>query len=144
MSRAPSFQFYPGDWLRNANLRRCTIAERGVWIEIMCLMHDSETYGVLHWPVNEIADALRVPKALVKALVTKGVMKGVESGKCQPYSYAPRTGHTVGPSVVLVPAQAGPIWYSPRMVRDHHIRLCRANGKNPDGTPKATFGDTNG
>ena len=37
--KRPSFQFYPEDWLANANLRRCTHEEKGIWIDVMCLLH---------------------------------------------------------------------------------------------------------
>jgi hypothetical protein len=37
MAKLPAFQFYPGDWSSNPNLKRCTFAERGIWLEVMCL-----------------------------------------------------------------------------------------------------------
>jgi hypothetical protein len=40
MSKRPSFQFYPADWSANPNLKRCTFAEKGIWLEVMCLLHD--------------------------------------------------------------------------------------------------------
>jgi len=43
----PSFQFYPGDWQRNAKLRMCSLAARGLWLEMMCIMHQAEPYGHL-------------------------------------------------------------------------------------------------
>lgn len=43
----PSFQFYPGDWLRDAGLRACTAASRGVWMDLLCFMHDSPVRGHL-------------------------------------------------------------------------------------------------
>ena len=51
-ARRPSFQFYPADWRANAKLRRCSRAERGDWIELICLLHDSEEYGVLSVPLK--------------------------------------------------------------------------------------------
>lgn len=47
MSKRPSFQFYPPDWRNEAGLRLCSMAARGLWIDMMCLMHDSEPYGHL-------------------------------------------------------------------------------------------------
>lgn len=131
---APFFQFYPGDWLRNANLRRCTHAERGAWIDVMCLMHDSEAYGLLRWPLKEIAKAIGAPLPLLRGLADKGVLKGCDSGTCEPFTYTPRTGGKKGPAVVLVDGQFGPIWYSTRMLRDEHVRNARA------GTPKPPIG----
>jgi hypothetical protein len=44
--RAPAFQFYPGDWLRDP-VAGCTLAAQGLWLRMMFLMHDSERYGYL-------------------------------------------------------------------------------------------------
>lgn len=127
MSDRPSFQFYPGDWQRNANLRRCTHAERGAWVDIMCLMHDSETYGVLPWPLVEIANAINAPLKLVQALVDKGVMKGCDTGMCPAYEFIPKTGNKKNPPVTLLAPREGPIWYSSRMIKDEYVRNGRAH-----------------
>lgn len=50
MAKRPSFQFYPGDWRRDTALQSVSLAARGLWIELMCLMHDGEPYG--HLAVN--------------------------------------------------------------------------------------------
>ena len=123
MSR-PSFQFYPGDWLKDSDLKRCTFAEKGVWIEIMCLLHDREDeYGILRWPLKEIAEAVKCPIALVKGLVSKNVLRGADTGQtCTPYVYVPRSGRKDGDPVTLIEEQQGPIWYSWQMVKDEHVR----------------------
>ncbi len=40
-------KFYPADWRADAMLRLCSIAARGLWAEMMCLMHEAERYGSL-------------------------------------------------------------------------------------------------
>lgn len=45
--KRPAFQFYPADWRRDAALQSCSVAARGLWIELMCVMHDCDPYGVL-------------------------------------------------------------------------------------------------
>jgi hypothetical protein len=40
-------KFYPADWRADAMLRLCSIAARGLWAEMMCIMHDAERYGSL-------------------------------------------------------------------------------------------------
>ena len=45
--REPAFQFYPNDWLGDPELRLCSAATRGVFIDLMCLMHKSKVYGKL-------------------------------------------------------------------------------------------------
>lgn len=155
--KRPSFQFYPGDWTGNSNLRRCTHAEKGAWLDIMCLMHDQEEYGVLRWPLKEIALAAGCPIALVKALVSKGVLKGDDAELSEPFVYTPRSGRKNGDPVDLITTQAGPIWYSSRMVKDEYVRTIRGEGlrfgdgndaapkvapKKPSkASPKPPFGD---
>ncbi|MBZ8138848.1 hypothetical protein CLD22_02900 [Rubrivivax gelatinosus] len=146
--RRPSFQFYPADWIANSNLQRCTFAERGVWLAVMCLMHDQELYGVLRWPLKDIAQAVRCRAADLQALARKGVLKGSEDYLAEPYVYVPRSGRKDGPPVVLIEAQPGPIWYSSRMVKDEYVRTARGEGSGngtalkaaPKATPKPPFG----
>ena len=45
--KLPAFQFYPGDWRKDPNLCRCSHAAKGVWIDMICLMHETEERGVL-------------------------------------------------------------------------------------------------
>lgn len=46
MTKLPSFQFYPGDWLRDP-VAGCSVAAQGLWLRMLFLMHDSERYGYL-------------------------------------------------------------------------------------------------
>ena len=45
--KKPSFQFYPGDFSRDFAVRSVSLAARGLWIEMLCLMHQSERRGYL-------------------------------------------------------------------------------------------------
>lgn len=47
MAKRPAFQFYPGDWQRDTALRCCSVAARGLWIDMLCIMHQGEPYGHL-------------------------------------------------------------------------------------------------
>lgn len=138
--RRPSFQFYPGDWTGNSNLRRCTHAERGAWLDIMCLMHDQEEYGVLRWSMKEIAQAAGCSLSLIKGLASKGVLKGDDKALAEAYVYTPRSGRKNGEPVTLIHTQAGPIWYSSRMVKDEYVRTNRGEtsrfGVGKDEAPK--------
>jgi hypothetical protein len=134
--RRPAFQFYPADWKSNANLRRSTFGARGAWMDVICLLHDSDEYGLVRWPLKEISHATGVPLGLLRELVTKGVLKGSDRGLTEPYLYTPRSGRKDGETVTLVPAQPGPVWYSSRMVRDEYVRTIRGDGTR--------FGDTKG
>lgn len=45
--KRPSFQFYPADWRSDAGLKLCSLQARGLWIEMICIMHAAEPYGHL-------------------------------------------------------------------------------------------------
>lgn len=151
--KRPSFQFYPGDWLSNGNLRRCTDAEQGVWVRVLCVLHDQDEYGVARWTLKELAQAANTTVKMLKSLVQKGVLKGADAGeKVEAFVYVPRSGRKDGDPVALIKAQDGPLWYSSRLVRDEYVRIVRgsaagigdgegatskgASKGSPKGTPK--------
>lgn len=45
--KRPSFQFYPADWRKDTALQFCSLAARGLWVEMMCIAHECEPYGYL-------------------------------------------------------------------------------------------------
>src|SRR5206468_817720 len=45
--KAPAFQFYPGDWMKDPELRSISVTARGVWIDLLCLMSESSRRGYL-------------------------------------------------------------------------------------------------
>jgi hypothetical protein len=40
-------KFWPQDWQRDPALRSCGIAARGLWIDMLCIMHEGNPYGHL-------------------------------------------------------------------------------------------------
>jgi hypothetical protein len=38
---APWLKFYPSDWRADPALRMCSLAARGLWMEMLCLMHEA-------------------------------------------------------------------------------------------------------
>lgn len=145
--KRPSFQFYPADWRGNANLRRCSHAARGAWVDVMCLLHDSDEYGVIRWPLAELAQAAGVPLKLLQELAQKSVLKGGDAGIAD-FTFTPRHAGQDGESVTLIPACQTPCWFSSRMVVDEHIRLKRGAGTRFEPSPKVppmpTIGDGKG
>lgn len=147
--KRPSMQFYPGDWRSNAKLRRCSPAARGVWMDVMCLLHDSDEYGLVRWPLAEIALAAGAAIAHVRELASKGVLKGNDTRLEEAFIYTPRSGRKDGEPVTLIPTQAGPIWYSSRMVKDEYVRTIRGQSSRfgdgesaaPKRSPKPPKGD---
>src|SRR5262245_8608246 len=47
MTKRPSFQFYPADCRNDPAVRMCSLAARGLWWEMICVMHTCEPYGHL-------------------------------------------------------------------------------------------------
>ena len=43
----PWLKFYPRDWRGDQALRACSVAARGLWIEMLCIMHEAQPYGHL-------------------------------------------------------------------------------------------------
>lgn len=162
-TKKPAFLFYVKDWRNNAKLRRCSPAARGVWVDVLCLMHDSDAeYGALRWPLKDIIQASGAAAAHVRELVEKGVLKGSDKAGMQ-YLFTPKHAGKAGPAVLLLDAPDGPIWYSSRMVRDEWIRKQRGKTSRfdddnqpsrpppkhppnppPDRSPKGGFGEGSG
>lgn len=136
--RRPSLQFYPADWQANPKLKRCSHAEKGLWLDVLCILHDQDEYGIVRWPLREIALAVHARPSALQSLVEKGILKGADAdSSCAPMVYVPRHGRKDGEPVTLIGAQQGPIWYSSRMVRDEYIRQVRAaNEPTPKPIPK--------
>ena len=44
---APWMKFYPADWRADPRLRMCSLAARGLWIDLIAYMHEGEPYGYL-------------------------------------------------------------------------------------------------
>lgn len=150
MATRPAFQFYPADWRNNANLRRCSEAARGAWIDVLCLLHDSDEYGVLRWPLADIAQAAGLPIKLLQELVRKSVLKGAERDAA-PYVFTPSHAGKAGDPVTLVAAGSGPCWYCSRFVRDEYVRQRRGantrfspDNPPPKAAPKGGIGDNKG
>ncbi len=45
--KKPAMQFYVGDWRKDPGVQALGYFERGVWFEMLCLMHESSERGVL-------------------------------------------------------------------------------------------------
>jgi hypothetical protein len=47
MSERPWFKFYPGDWRSESALRMVSMGARALWVEMLCIMHESDPRGYL-------------------------------------------------------------------------------------------------
>jgi hypothetical protein len=109
MARHPWFKFYPSDWRGASRLRLCSLAARGLLIEMMGIMHEAEPYGhlmIAGKPVDDATLAVQVgaPRKQVAALREELEKHGV-----------------------LERNQFG-VLFNPRMVRDQSVREKRAAG----------------
>lgn len=43
----PWMKFHPQDWRADERLRMCSLSARGLWLEMICIMHRAEKYGFL-------------------------------------------------------------------------------------------------
>lgn len=45
--KRPAFQFYPADWRKDMELQSCSVAARGLWMDMLCIAHECDPYGYL-------------------------------------------------------------------------------------------------
>lgn len=90
---------------------------------MICILHDQDEYGVVRWPLKQLAQAVHASVSSLRNLVQKDILKGADTGStCEAFIYTPRSGRKDGEPVVLIAEQPGPIWYSSRMVRDEYVK----------------------
>lgn len=56
-AKKPWMKFYPADWRADPQLRMCGLAARGLWAEMLCLMHEADPYGYLTVNGRPVTDA---------------------------------------------------------------------------------------
>lgn len=85
MGKQPSFQFYPGDWKRDAGVQSLSFEERGVWFEMMLLMFESAERGKLVFgtgtpmPEDAVARSLGLDRQKYVQILRKLLDYGVAS-----------------------------------------------------------------
>lgn len=121
MSRRPSFQFYPADWRKESALRLCSMGARGLWADMLCIMHEGEPYGHLTFQGDKIepnelsrlvGENPTAVKKWLKELASRGVYSVTSDG----------------------------VIFSRRMARDEHSRERRAEIGQANGAKGAEFG----
>lgn len=61
--RQPYMKWYPSDWRADPRLRMCSLAARGLWIDVIGYMHEGEPYG--HLTINGASPSIDDIAALV-------------------------------------------------------------------------------
>lgn len=113
--KRPAFQFYPGDWQRDAALRACSIGARGLWLEMICVMHQANPYGFLALNGQGIEPETLARMVGASTRETKNWLAELE-----------KNGVFSREDSVIV---------SRRMIRDEEIRKSRAEGGKLGGNP---------
>ncbi|MFM0439265.1 GIY-YIG nuclease family protein [Paraburkholderia strydomiana] len=119
--KRPSFQFYPGDWMNDAALRMVSVSARGLWMDMLCLMHQGSPYG--HLKVNS--------KAINEIQLARLV--GANSDEVSAWM------RELSDAGVYSTSEDGVI-FSRRMVKDENLREVRASGGKEGGNPKLMGG----
>lgn len=114
--KRPSFQFYPADWLRDTALRTCSVGARGLWIDMICFMHEGTPYGHLKVGNKVILPSNLAGMVGATLLEVEGWLAELESGG------------------VFERTEDGCI-LSRRMIRDENLRNSRASGGKLGGNP---------
>lgn len=57
--KVPAIQFYPGDWLKDSDLSKCLPATRGIWMDALCAMHQSDRSDSLSGTPEQLSRVLR-------------------------------------------------------------------------------------
>lgn len=122
--KRPAFQFYPGDWLKDAALRSCSLEARGLWMDMISHMHQAEPYGHLVLNGRPIDEA------------TLGRMVGAAPNKVR------RLIEELERSGTCSRREDGAL-YSRRMVKDEQLRNERAEFGRLGGNPQLVKGKVN-
>lgn len=69
MPKLPAIQFYTGDWLKDPSLSKCSPATRGIWMDAICAMHESDRRGILTGNADQLSRVLRCGPADVTRAV---------------------------------------------------------------------------
>lgn len=119
--KRPASQWYWADWLRDPAIRASSLEARGLWMDMLALMHEGTPYGHLTVGGEAVTDVQlsrmvgetpgRV-RRLLKELEAHGVFSRTDSG----------------------------VITSRRMVRDEHIRNVRADAGRLGGNPQLING----
>ena len=114
--KRPSIQFYPADWLRDTALRSCSVGARGLWIDMLCYMHEGTPYG--HLAIGGRPVDSKILSRMTGAS-PKSTKKWLEELKA---------------ADVFGITEDGVI-FSRRMIKDEHIRATRAESGKLGGNP---------
>jgi len=74
--KLPAVMFYTGDWLKEPTLRATSLAARGLWIDMLCFMHESPRRGYLMLTKDVPMQACHLARAAGTDLDTCEILLG--------------------------------------------------------------------
>lgn len=118
----PWMKFYPGDYRSDPGLRTCSLAARGLWVEMLCLMHEAGRVGTLTVNGRQIdTKALAGLCGVGEREVKRGIAELENAG--------------------IFSRESDGTIYSRRMLRDvKNTEKNKINGKNGGGNPEIRRG----
>lgn len=72
MAKAPAIQFYVKDWLSDPQLRMASFQTKGIWIDLLCLMWESQDRGKLTGTVTEFCKMLGATETEFNDFLSEG------------------------------------------------------------------------
>ena len=128
--KRPAFQFYPADWRTDSSLKVCTLAARGLWVEMLCLLHelgqqDGSRYGFL-----ELRGKPLSPDQL-------GRLVGIDLATLEPLLEELE-------AAGVFSRDEGGVIYSRRLDRDGKLKQIRSNAGSKGGSKSQAKAKQNG
>jgi len=114
--KIPSFQFYPGDWMKDPSLRSVSVGARGLWIDLLCLLFESKTRHKMDFKtsVDEATLISRMTGVSKKQVIR--FLKELEEAN-------------------VLSRDDNRMIYSRRMKRDEYVRQIRSEAGKLGGNP---------
>ena len=70
-AKQPALQFSTGDWLKDPKLSMCSPAARGIWLDVICAMHELGRSGVLTGTPTQLVRLLRCTETELLSAITE-------------------------------------------------------------------------
>lgn len=115
----PFMKFYVRDWQADPELRMCSLEARGLWIELLCIMHNAKRRGFLETPQGVQLDDEQTSRLI-------GAFKD-DLYRCK--------AELLVHGIPSVDEETG-IWYCRRMVKETlKAQKCSDAGRSGGGNP---------
>lgn len=141
--KLPAFQFYPADYMKDPGIRILSHHDRGVWVDCLCLMHESEQRGLLMINGKAMTDAelaralglpLHDPNPLIFAGLSEYLLKQIPTT-----DLTNTLTRLLDVGVASRHEETGALM-SRRMVRDEALRQIRTECGRLGGNPNLVGG----